>query len=920
MQANVRPVYLAPPYQDAAEAGRLILRDGTTAIVRLAQPEDQPMLSAFFSRLSPESRARRFASATPPSENLILDLCNPSDRDRCLTLLVLRTVQGQPHVIATGSYLMAPQGPAELSLTVEDAFQGKGIGTLLFERLALLAVRHGLRRLWAMTDAENLPMIDILRHSGFVLHERRDDGHVEVDFSVVPSEASVARSEALDRVFTAVSLRPFFHPTSVAVVGASRDPSSIGYRILDALLMHQYEGAVYPVNPKASSVRSIRAYPSVRELPEPVELAIVVVPKDAVLGVVEECAARGVRALIVISAGFSEVGAEGRALQQRVVEAARGAGMRLIGPNCLGVINTDPSVRMNASFSPWYPPHGRVAMMSQSGALGIAILALANQMQLGLSQFVSVGNKADVSGNDLLQYWEQDPATDVILLYLESFGNPRRFSRIARRVSRVKPIVAVKSGRTHAGQRAAGSHTAALASSDVAVEALFHQTGVIRADTLEELFELAAALSSQPLPNGRRVVIVTNAGGPGILCADACEAGGVEVVELSDDTTRRLAEVLPKAASLSNPVDMIASATPEQFRQTIASVLSAPEVDALVVIYIPVGVALTNAILEGMRTGIREGRQGVGAGKPILACLMGDDGRLERLTVDDERIPTYVFPESPARVLSRVARYAAWRAKPQGMVLEFDDADPSAARAICRHTAEAHGTAWLSAEEASHVLEAMRLPTIGGFARDAEGAVAVARRAGFPVAVKLASRQIIHKSERGGVVLNVPDERAVREAVEAMHARLASAGEREAMDGVVIQPMIRGGVEVMVGMVDDPSFGPLMAFGLGGLHVEILRDTSFRITPLTDGDAEEMVREIRGARLLEGYRGHPAADVEAVKEILLRMSWLVESVPEIVEVDLNPLVVLPPGEGCHVVDARIRVAPVTIPRPVRSGG
>ncbi|HBH96319.1 MAG TPA: GNAT family N-acetyltransferase [Candidatus Omnitrophica bacterium] len=908
MQANVRPVYLAPPYQDAAEAGRLILRDGTTAIVRLAQPEDQPMLSAFFSRLSPESRARRFASATPPSENLILDLCNPSDRDRCLTLLVLRTVQGQPHVIATGSYLMAPQGPAELSLTVEDAFQGKGIGTLLFERLALLAVRHGLRRLWAMTDAENLPMIDILRHSGFVLHERRDDGHVEVDFSVVPSEASVARSEALDRVFTAVSLRPFFHPTSVAVVGASRDPSSIGYRILDALLMHQYEGAVYPVNPKASSVRSIRAYPSVRELPEPVELAIVVVPKDAVLGVVEECAARGVRALIVISAGFSEVGAEGRALQQRVVEAARGAGMRLIGPNCLGVINTDPSVRMNASFSPWYPPHGRVAMMSQSGALGIAILALANQMQLGLSQFVSVGNKADVSGNDLLQYWEEDDNTRIILLYLESFGNPRRFARIARGVSRKKPIICVKAGRTLAGRRAAGSHTAALAASDVAVDALFRQTGVIRAETLDEMFDVAVLLDSQPLPPGRRVAIVTNAGGPGILGADSCEASGLAVPELAAETRRRLATFLPAAASLSNPVDMIASASPDHFRQAVQAVLEASEVDALIVIFIPVGTVHPEEIASAICDGVGAGRQKGGAGKPVLACLMAAETSGLNLAIGREYIPSFAFPEEAGRALGKVAAYAEWRSRSPGLIPDYDDIDPHRAREICQKALRERAAGWLSAQETRDVLAALGLPLPhGGIARSAEEAARLASSVGYPVAVKLASQQIVHKTEMGGVRLNLSDESAVRSAYEAIRGRLAEDGKLEAMEGVLVQPMIFGGVELMVGATVDTLFGPLIAFGLGGIHVEILGDVRFRVTPLTDRDAAEIVREIRGYRLLEGYRGHPPADVPAIEEALLRVSRLVEEVPEISELDLNPVFALPPGSGCSIVDARIRV-------------
>jgi acyl-CoA synthetase (NDP forming) len=550
--------------------------------------------------------------------------------------------------------------------------------------------------------------------------------------------------------------------------------------------------------------------------------------------------------------------------------------------------------------------------MSQSGALGIAILALAAQKQLGLSHFVSVGNKADVSGNDLLQYWEQDPTVNTILLYLESFGNPRRFSRIARHVARTKPIVAVKSGRTTAGQRAAGSHTAALAASDVAVDALFHQAGVIRAETLEELFDLTALLFSQPLPKGRSVAIVTNAGGPGILCADACETKGLRVAELAPETAVALAQALPKAASVSNPIDMIASATPDHFRQTITTVLSAAEVDALVVIYIPVGVVQTAHILEGIQAGIREGRATGGAGKPILACLMGENGMPQPLEVDQERIPTYLFPESPALVLGKVTDYATWRTQPPGSVLDFDDVHPARAREMCRKALEARGPGWLSMQEAWEVLSAMGLPMAGGCAATADEAAALARSIGFPVAVKLASRTIIHKTEHEAVRLNRPDEPAVREAFESIRQQLIRAGTPEAMDGVVVQPMVTGAVEVMVGVTCDPSFGPIIAFGLGGSYVEVLRDVVFRITPLTDRDAREMIRAIRGFRLLEGYRGHPAADLDALEEVLLRVSLLTEAVPLITELDLNPIFALPPGQGCRLVDARIWVGPAKV--------
>jgi acetate---CoA ligase (ADP-forming) len=911
MKTPVRPRYLPPPYQDAADSGRLILRDGTTALIRPARPQDCRDLQAFFERLSPESRRRRFFSASVPNPELCTALCDDSNPRSALTLLVIRAEGNESRVVATGSYLAIDSNTAEVAFAVDDALHGKGLGTLLLERLALLAVRNGFTRFRAVTHADNQAMRDVFRESGFGLEEKLERGELEVDLAVIPNEASVARLELRDRVATAASLRPFFQPKSVAVVGASRDPSSIGYRILEALVLNRFQGPVYPINPKAAVVGCIRACPSVRDLPEPVDLAVVAVPRDAVMGVVDECAARGVRALVIITAGFAEVDAEGRQLQDRLLEKARGHGMRLVGPNCMGLLNANPSVRLNASFSPIFPAYGRVAMSSQSGALGLAILAAANRKGLGLSTFVSVGNKADVSGNDLLQYWEEDADTDVILLYLESFGNPRRFARIAQRVSRRKPIVAIKSGRTKAGGRAAGSHTAALAANEVAVDALFRLTGVIRAESLEEMFDLAAALGSQPLPRGRRVAIVTNAGGPAILCADACEAGGLVIPEFSPATRARLANLLPAAASVTNPVDMIASARPDHYAHVIDTVLTSEEVDALIAIYIPVGLSDTDAIIGAIRAAVA-GVSELASDKPVLACVMAEQNARNQFDLPNAanrvKIPSYSFPETAGRVLSKIAEYADWRARPDGVIPDFDDLDLPGARAVCRKALAERGADWLSAEETRAVLTAVRLPIpSGGVARTADEAIELARRVGFPVVVKLASRQLIHKTEAGGVCLNLADDGAVRNAFDGIRDRLARTNQIGAMDGVVVQPMIVGGVEIMLGVTQDPLFGPLIAFGLGGVYVEILADVCFRITPLTDLDAAEMIRSIRGYRLLQGYRGLAPADGEAIQEVLLRLSRLVEEIPEIAEVDLNPVIALSPGEGCRVVDARIQV-------------
>ncbi|MBI2835446.1 MAG: GNAT family N-acetyltransferase [Acidobacteria bacterium] len=915
---QIEPLHLPTPSQDAVVSGRLILRDGSAATLRPSRPEDGPALEEFFHRLSPVSRRRRFFSDAEPRPALLRTFCDSGDPRRQLTLLVWRTIDAEERTVAAGSYIVQDGSSAEVAFAVDDRFQGKGLGTLLLERLALVAMQNGIERFWAVTEAENKPMLDVFRESGFAMRSTLDDGVVDIDLSVAPSQASVTFAELRDRIATEASLRPFFQPRSIAVVGASRDPAGIGHRIVEAIVANRFNGPVYPINPAASVIRCLKAYPSVRAVPEPVDLAIVAVPRESVLDVVDDCAARAVKALVVITAGFAEVSGPGEELQRQLHAKVRGYGMRMVGPNCMGLLNTDPAVSLNASFSPVFPPAGPVALLSQSGALGIAILSLARERQLGLSTFVSVGNKGDVSGNDLLQYWEGDPRTSVILLYLESFGNPRRFARIARRISRVKPIVAVKAGRTLAGRRAAGSHTAALAAADTAVDALLRQTGVIRAETLDEMFQLAACLADQPLPSGRRVGIVTNAGGPGILCVDACESSGLQVGDFTDGTRSRLASFLPSAAATSNPVDMIASATPEQYRQAIETVLAADEVDSLIVIYTPVDSTNLPAVVAAIGDGVAAARGQCAIRKPVLACLMGDERGAARLGPPRERIPVYEFPEAAARALGKVAAYAEWRAEPPGIVPALANMSLTVAREICRRALAGRGEGWLSNDETRQVLTAagLRLPE-GGVATTADEAATLATAIGFPVAVKLASHRIVHKSDVGGVHLGLADAEAARHAFDEIRRALIDRGAEDAMDGVVVQSMLTKGVELMVGVAEDPLFGPLIAFGLGGVHVEVLGDVRFRVTPLTDRDAAQMVKEIRGYPLLQGYRGHPPADLEAVVDVLLRVSRLVEELPEITELDLNPVFAFGPGDGCQIVDARIHVATPSAKQPMR---
>ncbi|MDA1194211.1 MAG: GNAT family N-acetyltransferase [Planctomycetota bacterium] len=889
----------------AEPSAPVILRDGTTVLLRAAAAGDAPTLSAFIGRL--EARAGRPSPLREGGDGpLPLEhLCDGADPTVRLTLLAVRTQAGVEQIAGAAGYVACADGTAQIALGVDESFRGQGLATALVERVALAAAHAGLHRLRARVAESNAPMLEVLRRSGYSVGEQRDGEAVEIDLAVAVHGEALERSELRDRLAAAASMRPFFRPRAVVVIGASRDEESLGFLTLHRLVLQRFRGPVYAVNPRAASIGAIPAYPSVASLPGPVDLAIVLVPKQHVEAVVDDCAAAGVRALVVITAGFAEVGEEGQVRQDALLAKVRGYGMRMVGPNCMGLINADPEVRLAATFAPAFPPAGNVAMSSQSGALGLAILATAEELGIGLSTFVSVGNKADVSANDLLQYWEGDEQTDVILLYVESFGNPRRFARIARRIGRTKPIVAVKSGRTGAGKRAAGSHTAALAESDVAVDALFHQTGVIRAETLEEMFDLALVLSSQPLPRGGRVAILTNAGGPGILAADACEAYGLEIAELSADVRARLQAFLPMEASTTNPVDMIAGAGASEYAQAAEILLRAPEVDALILIHAPIEASHLIPVEEALHGVLA--RLEEDAHKPVLTCLMGSGGRgpARRL---QRGVPSFAFPEAAARALGRVAQYARWRDEPIGAEPTLEGFDAEAARAVCTGVLGERGAGWLLPDEVQALADAVGLPLLAGHvARTADEAVRAAAAIGQAVVLKLVSLTLVHKTDLGGVVLNLTDEAGVRAAFEGIRQRVQDAGHVDAFEGVLIQPMLAGGIEIMAGMTEDPAFGPLIAFGLGGVLVEVLGDVVFRVAPLTDKDALGMVRGIRGRKLLEGYRGQAAADEPALVDLLLRLSRLVEEVAEIDDLDINPAFALAPGEGCRIVDMRIHV-------------
>lgn len=717
------------------------------------------------------------------------------------------------------------------------------------------------------------------------------------------------RTVGEEKTTTIASLRALLKPRSIAVIGASRRQATIGNRLFHNILHQEFRGVVYPVNPNAEAVAAVKTYPSVVEIPGDVDMAVVITPAQTVPQVMEQCGRKGVRGVVVISAGFAESSVEGKERQESILNIARHYGMRLVGPNCMGIINTATDVNMNATFSSVFPPVGNIALATQSGALGLAILEYAKNLNIGLSTFVSIGNRADVSSNDLLQYWEKDPATEVILLYLESLGNPRKFARIARGITRTKPIVAVKSGRTSAGSRAAVSHTGALATTEVASEALFTQTGIIRVDTLEELFDVANLLSHQPAPSGKRVAILTNGGGPGILTADACAERGLELPALTAKTLSGLKNLLSSRASLSNPIDMTAEATAEEYSQALKLLAEDDNIDIVIVIFIPPILTQAEAVATAIRKAAPEFRR---RGKTLAASFMGSRGASIELGSQEECcVPSFAFPEDTATAIAKACEYNDWLKRPKGVIPKIVGIDERKGKGIIVSALE-QGTArpfWLSTTSVIDLLHYYGIRAVKSkSAMTADEAVKAAEELGFPVVMKLISDSITHKTEVGGVILDLRTHLEVENAFIKIEERLKSIGRGNEMQGVIVQEMIPGGVEVIVGVTQDPSFGSLMMFGMGGMHTELFRDVTFRIHPLTDVDTREMIRSVKAYQLLEGWRGSKPSDIKALEGLLMRISAMVEDLPQIVELDLNPVKVLEQDKGYIVVDARVRVS------------
>ena len=872
------------------------LRDGRVVTVRPLCAADAAGVEALWRRLDAPARHRFTGLAhLPPDRPGDVALPRPG---HAAGIVATAPADSPGRVVGVTRYERTAGDAARFLVFVDASWRRAGLGTLLLRRLADAARHAGVRRLAGDVPKSDAAMLGLLEELGLEYEEQVTAASVHASFAVQETDAYLDAVLADHRAAARTAVGPFLRPASIALVGASDKPASIGALLLANLLASGFTGPVYPVNPRHQVIQGVTAYPDLPSCPKPPDLALVAVPAPLVAGVVDQAGRLGVRAVCVISAGFAEVGGEGRALQDELRRRARAAGVRLIGPNCMGLLNGGPDPRFNATFSPAFPPPGRLAFVTQSGGLGLAALTLLTGPSLGVSGFVSVGNTADLAPNDLLLFWDEDPCTSLVLAYLESVPNPRRFARIARRVSRHKPIVAVKAGRTGAGRRAASSHTAAMAAGEVAVEALFHQAGVIRAGTLEEMFDVAAVMSSQPAPAGRRVGVLTNGGGPGILVADACEAAGLLVPELSDDTQAALRAGLPAQAATGNPVDVVASATAGQYGRSLRLLGAAEEIDAIIAVFIPPFAAWA----EDFAREITAAAADLPA-KPVIAVFMMAGPAPASLS--DASVPAFTYPEQAAAALGQIARWAEWRARPAGHVVTPPGIDPRRGQALTRKVlASQPGGGWADAEEAGELLAAYGIAAARcRLVRTPAEAAAAQAELGGPVVVKIAAA--IHKSDVGGVALGIDSPQAAADAVTAIRATLTDAGIAGHAAEFLVQEQICDGVEMIVGVSHDPAFGPLVLAGLGGTTVEVLGDVAVRITPLSNTDVDEMLRSLRSYRLLTGYRQSPPLDVAAFAELLHRVSAMVEDIPEITELDLNPVFVR--KHGAVVADVRIRL-------------
>ncbi len=864
--------------------------DGRSIHIRPIGPGDRTALLDFDARASDRSLYLRFFSANREAADAYVErLLRPAGPDH----LTVGALVGS-EIVGVASYERDTPTTAEFALIVVDTSQHLGIGTLLLEHLAAHARTHGIVSFFADVLAQNGGMIHVIRALGLPTSITPEDDEVlRFSLMLAPTEAALDAADERDRGAVETSLRPLLAPRSIAWSAPGMRANTVGHEVLRNIQEAGFVGDLYVVNPNHESVLGVPSYPSARELPDSPDLAIVAVPAAAVLDAVTACGERGVRGIVLLSSGFSETGDTGVDLQRDVLRAVRHYGMRMIGPNCLGLLNTDPQVRLNATFGPMPMQSGHLGLVSQSGALGIAVLAAAEACGLPVAQFVSIGNKADVSSNDLLLAWERNPQVSVIALYLESFGNPRKFARIARRVSATKPIIAIKSGRSRAGQRAGLSHTAAAASSDSVVDALFTEAGVIRVDNMQDMLDAARVLCDQPLPAGARIAIVGNSGGPGILAADTAEREQLTVVDFSPATIALIRDAVPGAASHENPIDLGAGAQPDHLARLVAILGNAPEVDMILTIFTETLVADCAKALAAVAEATRD------CAKPVVATQVGAPPYSIPVAGTDSSVPVFTFPESAVGALATVSRYAHIRARSRGnALLPRDHNADQADRLVADRLAQ--GVTWLDATDAVALLTGYGISmSPQRVVTDADAAVLAAAELGYPIAMKVAAG-LVHKSDVGGVRLDIGSAAEARRAFAAVAAAGGDGG------GVLVQPMAAAGTELIVGALQDPQFGPIVMLGAGGVLADMIADRQLRLAPVTTDEAQEMIAGLRTAQLLDGYRGRPRVSRAAVADLVTRVAQLSQDLPEVAELDLNPVIC--DGERILVVDAKVRLA------------
>jgi acyl-CoA synthetase (NDP forming)/RimJ/RimL family protein N-acetyltransferase len=880
--------------RDADTATYALLADGSTIEIRQATPRDFDAIRDMHADLSPNNAYFRFFNLSPKApEREATRVSRPRD-DKHVALLAL--LSGQLVGVATYEVIEAPDR-AEIAFAVSDDMHGRGIATLLLEHLVSLGRQRNLTAFEAETLPDNYAMQRVFADAGLPVQKRFADGVIELKFPL-PAADSERLDSYLDKVAVrasraeVASLRHLFQPASVAVVGAGRQRGTVGREILHNIVAGGFPGDVHAVNPSATELEGITCLSSPLELPEGVDVAVIAVPPAEVADVALSCGRRGVRTLVVITADIGNAGPE-------LIAVCRRYGMRLVGPNCFGI--AVPGARLNATFAATQPRPGIAGLVMQSGGIGIALLELFGRLGIGVSSFASVGDKYDLSSNDLLTWWEQDGQTRLAVLWVESFGNPRAFARTARRVGQKMPVLTTIAGRSSAGQRAAVSRTAATATPLVTQEALFEQAGIIATHSLSELVEAAALLSCQPLPAGRRVGIVSNAGGTGVLAADACADVGLVVATLQPQTQQRLAGLLPAGAVTAGPVDATAAVGAGAFRSCLEEVSSDPSVDALVAIGVPTALADLSTAITTARVH-----------KPMAVVLLDQAESVRVHPVgpalpDHDRAPSvaaFAYPESAVRAIGHAARYRAWRDSQRGRLPELAGLDAAAARTlVSRFLAEHPDGGWLAEADVARLLAAYQIPVIDSrVVASGEEAVDAAAKSGGPVVLKAEVAGVVHKTDAGAVRLDLRTPAEVRDAYAELTRQFGADLQR-----IVLQPMLAGGVETLVGVVQEPVFGPLVVFGLGGVATEVLGDHIARLSPITDADADEMISGVRTAPLLTGHRGSPAVDTAGLAEILLRVSRLAADLPEAAELDLNPVIARP--DDVQVVDARIRLAP-----------